>query len=191
MDTEWAEVNQKLDALTGQVAYLSEQARLAARDRRDRAELMRDLTPIANEAFRLTVEQLEEVQEYVDLSDLLRLLKRVLRNGRNVERLLDQLESLSDLADTVGPLADDAFVKAVDVMSSLDQKGLFAYARRAVQGPPVCRFCRLCRLLRHRHTSSVAGSPLSGGSPTPSIARLFYESSRPRPAACDVCHQTR
>jgi len=133
MDTEWAEVNQKLDALTGQVAYLSEQARLAARDRRDRAELMRDLTPIANEAFRLTVEQLEEVQEYVDLGDLLRLLKRVLRNGRNVERLLDQLESLSDLADTVGPLADDAFVKAVDVMSSLDQKGVFAYARRAVQ----------------------------------------------------------
>ncbi len=34
---------------------------------------MRDLMPIANDAFRLAVEQLEEVQEYVDLDDLLRL----------------------------------------------------------------------------------------------------------------------
>jgi uncharacterized protein YjgD (DUF1641 family) len=57
----------------------------------------------------------------------------VLRNGRNIERLLDQLESLSDLADTVGPLADDAFAKAVDVMSALDQKGLFAFARRGLR----------------------------------------------------------
>jgi uncharacterized protein YjgD (DUF1641 family) len=133
MDTSLAELNQKLDVLTEQVAYLSEQARLGERARQDRAELMRDLTPVANEAFRLTVEQLEEVQEYVDLRDLLRLVKRVLRNGRNIEKLLDQLESLSDLAGTVGPLADDVFAKAVDVMSALDEKGLFAFARRALR----------------------------------------------------------
>lgn len=132
MEPSLVELNQKLDALTVQVAYLSEQARLNERQRQDRAELMRDLTPIANEVFRLSVEQLEEVQEYVDLNDLLRLLKRVLRNGRNIEKLLDQLESLSDLASTVGPLADDAFAKAVDVMSALEQKGVFAFGRRAL-----------------------------------------------------------
>ena len=133
MDSTLAELNQKLDGLSSQVAYLSEQARLAERARQDRAELMRDLTPVANEAFRLAVEQFEEVQEYVDLGDLLRLVKRVLRNGRNIEGLLDQLESLSDLASTVGPLADDAFGKAVDVMSALDDKGVFAYGRLALQ----------------------------------------------------------
>ncbi len=133
MDISLAELNQKLDALTLQVAYLSEQARLGERARQDRAELMRDLTPVANEAFRLAVEQFEEVQEYVDLRDLLRLVKRVLRNGRNIEGLLDQLESLSDLASTVGPLADDAFAKAVDVMSALDEKGVFAFGRRALR----------------------------------------------------------
>lgn len=133
MDSSLAELNQKLDALTEHVAYLSEQARLAERARQDRAELMRDLTPVANEAFRLAVEQFEEVQEYVDLRDLLRLVKRVLRNGRNIEGLLDQLESLSDLAGTVGPLADDAFGKVVDVMSALDDKGVFAYGRRVLQ----------------------------------------------------------
>ena len=133
METSTAELNQKLDALSAQVAYLTEQARLAERARQDRAELMRDLTPVADEAFRLAVEQLEEVQEYVDLRDLLRLLKRVLRNGRNLEKLLDQLESLSDLASTVGPLADDAFAKAVDLLSALEEKGVFAFGRRALQ----------------------------------------------------------
>lgn len=133
MDPSLKEMAQKVDALTAQVAYLCEQARLNERSRQDRADLMRDLTPIASQAFRLTVEQLEEVQEYVDLRDLLRLVKRVLRNGRNLEKLLDQLESLSDLASTLGPLADDAFAKAVDVLSGLDEKGVFAYGRRVLQ----------------------------------------------------------
>jgi uncharacterized protein YjgD (DUF1641 family) len=129
MDQALVELNQKLDALTAQVAYLTEQAQLAERSRQERGELVRDLTPIANDAFRLAVEQLEEVQEYVDLSDLLRLVKRLLRNGRNIERMLDQLESLMDLAATVGPLSDHAFSKAVDTLAELEHKGYFAFAR--------------------------------------------------------------
>jgi uncharacterized protein YjgD (DUF1641 family) len=129
MDASIAELNHKIDALTAQVAYLSEQAQIAERQRQERAELMRDLTPIANEAFRLTVEQLEEVQEYIDLGDLLRLLKRMMRNGRNLEAALDKLESLVDLSQTVGPLADEAFAKAVDGLADLESKGYFAFAR--------------------------------------------------------------
>jgi uncharacterized protein YjgD (DUF1641 family) len=124
-----AELNQKLDALTAQVAYLTEQARADERQRQDRAELMRDLTPIADQAFQLTVEQLEEVQEYIDLGDLVRLLKRLMRNGRNLDKMLDQLESLMDLAATVGPLADDAFGVAVDKLTEMERKGYFAVAQ--------------------------------------------------------------
>ena len=124
-----AELNQKLDALTAQVAYLTEQARADERQRQDRAELMRDLTPIADQAFEMAVEQLEEVQEYVDLGDLVRLLKRLLRNGRNLDKMLDQLEGLMDLAGTVGPLADDAFGKAVDTLAEMEHKGYFAFAK--------------------------------------------------------------
>jgi len=124
-----AELNQKLDALTAQVAYLTEQARADERQRQDRAELMRDLTPIADQAFEMAVEQLEEVQEYIDLGDLLRLFKRLLRNGRNLDKMLDQLESLMDLANTVGPLADDAFSKAVDTLAEMERKGYFAFAQ--------------------------------------------------------------
>jgi uncharacterized protein YjgD (DUF1641 family) len=133
MDQTMVDLNQKIDALRSQVAYLTEQAEFAERQRADRAELMRDLTPIANEAFRLSVEQLEEIQEYIELSDLLRLVKRVARNGRNFEKMLDQLESLMDLAGTVGPLADEAFGKAVEELTELEQKGYFGFARGGMQ----------------------------------------------------------
>lgn len=123
------DLNRKLDLLTTQVQFLTEQAQVAARERQERAELMNDVMPIANQAFQLTTEQLEEVQEYVDLGDLLRILKRLLRNGRHLDTLLDQLESVMDLVQTVGPLTDQAFEKAVDVMQEAEHKGYFALAR--------------------------------------------------------------
>jgi uncharacterized protein YjgD (DUF1641 family) len=129
MDSSLLELSQKIDALATQVAYLSEQAQIVERQRQERSELVRDITPLANEAFSLAVEQLEEVQEYIDLDDLLRLTKRLLRNGRNLEKMLDQLESLADLLETVSPLADDAFGKAVDITAGLEAKGYFTFAR--------------------------------------------------------------
>lgn len=129
MDSTLAELNEKIDALTSQVSYLSEQAQLAERQRQERSELMHDLMPIANEAFRLSVEQLEEIQEYIDLADLLRLAKRLARNGRNMERMLDQFESMIDLMETIGPLADEAFCKVVTTLNELEQKGYFEFAR--------------------------------------------------------------
>lgn len=133
MDPMLAELNQKIDVLTSQVAFLTEQAQIAERQRRDRAELMRDLVPVANEAFRLSVAQLEEIQEYIDLADLVRLFKRLMRNGRNLEAMLDQLESLMDLGRTVGPLADEAFGKAVNTLLEMEQKGYFSFARGGKQ----------------------------------------------------------
>ncbi|MDD5467327.1 MAG: hypothetical protein PHS96_05945 [Anaerolineales bacterium] len=133
MEQALTDLNQKLDSLASQVAYLNEQARLAERQRQERAELVRDLTPIANDLFHQTIAQLEEIQEYIDLSDLLRLLKRLMRNGRNLEKLLDQLESLSDLADTLEPLADEAFGMAVKALTDMEQKGYFAFARGGVR----------------------------------------------------------
>ncbi len=129
MDQDIAALNQKLDLLTAQVQYLTEQAQAAERGRQERAELMHDLTPIVNDGFRLATEQLEEVQEYVDLGDLLRLLKRLLRNGRNFETMLDQLESLMDLLQTLGPLTDSAFCKAVEITAEAERKGYFAFAK--------------------------------------------------------------
>ena len=126
--SDLAALNAKLDELSAQVAFLAEQARETARRQQERAELMHDLLPIANDAVGLVTEQLDEIQGYVDLSDLLRLLKRLLRNGRNLDRMLDQLESLMDLAQTIGPLSDSIFEKATDVLQAADQRGYFALA---------------------------------------------------------------
>jgi uncharacterized protein YjgD (DUF1641 family) len=133
MDQTMVELNQKIDLLTTQVQFLTEQARIAERQREERAELMRDLTPIVNDGYRLAVEQLEEVEQYIDLNDLLRLLKRLLRNGNNVDKLLDQLESALDLVETVGPLSDQAFGKAVETLEQMERKGYFVFARGGLQ----------------------------------------------------------
>jgi len=124
-----AELHRKLDALTAQVSYLSEQAQTAERERQSRAELMHDLTPILNNALRLASEQLAEVQDDLQLTDLARLLKRLARNRRNIERLLDQLDSLADLADSVTPIGKQAFAWAADVLAELERKGYFAFLK--------------------------------------------------------------
>jgi hypothetical protein len=56
METASAELIAKIDALTAQVEYLSAQARLAERQRQERAELVRDVTPSADQAFHLAIE---------------------------------------------------------------------------------------------------------------------------------------
>lgn len=124
MDTNLVELNNKLDALTTQVAYLAEQAQVAERQRQERSELLQDMMPAINGMYNLTVEQLDDVKEYVDLNDLLRLLKRLLRNGPAIEQMLDQLESLTDLLDTVGPIGTGAYDKAVATLQTLDRKSV-------------------------------------------------------------------
>jgi len=129
MEASLEELSQKIDSLSAEVTYLSEQAQLVERQRLERAELIRDITPLANQAFSLAIEQLEEVQENIDLNDLLRLFKRLLRNGRNLEKMLDQLESLAGLMETIGPLANDAFEKVVDITADMEAKGYFTFGR--------------------------------------------------------------
>lgn len=133
MEPSLAELNQKIDLLTQQVQYLTEQAQRAERARQDRAELIRDLVPIANDAFRLTIQQLEEIQDYVDWNDLMRLFKRLLRNAPTLERILDQLEGLSELADTLSPLSDSAFARLVERLEEMERKGYFVFVKGGLQ----------------------------------------------------------
>ena len=93
MNQELLELNRKVDALTEQMAFLAEEARQQQRRRQEWDELKNDLTPVASEMYRLTVQQLDEVDQYVQLEDGLRLLKRLMRNTRNLEQMLDQFES--------------------------------------------------------------------------------------------------
>ncbi len=128
-----AELNHKIDALTAQVAYLSDQARAAERAREERSELMHDAQPILNDVMRLATEQFQDVEAYVSPEDLLRVLKKLLRHGPQIEQLIDQLDTVMGLLEVAGPISREAFNKAETVLDGMDRKGYFAFARGGAQ----------------------------------------------------------
>lgn len=123
------ELNNKLDALSGQVQELTEHMEAQRRRQQEWDDLKTDLTPVAMDLFQVAVEQLNEIEPYVQLEDLLYLVKRLARNTRNIEQLLDQVESISDLAQDVGPIVNDAFLAAVQQMDAMERKGYFRLAK--------------------------------------------------------------
>ncbi len=127
------ELNQKVDALTDQVAFLAEEARLEKRRRQEWDELKNDLTPVVSEVYKLSVQQLEEVESYVQLEDMLRLIKRLMRNTRNLEEMLDQIESLADLSREVAPLSRDVFITAMTQLDEMERKGYFAFVQGGLE----------------------------------------------------------
>jgi uncharacterized protein YjgD (DUF1641 family) len=133
MDQALVDLNQKVDALTAQMAYLTEEARIQQARRREWDELRNDLTPVANEVFQLSVQQLDEVESYVQLEDIIRLLKRMMRNTQNLEQMLDQLESLADLGREVTPLTQDAFLTLMMELDAMERKGYFNFVRGGIE----------------------------------------------------------
>jgi uncharacterized protein YjgD (DUF1641 family) len=127
MDQTFVELNQKIDFLTTQIAFLTEEAQLQRRNRQDWDELKNDLTPVANEVYQLSVRQLDEIEGYVQLEDIIRVTKRLVRNTRNLEVALDQLESFSDLAREMGPLSDEVFMTIMTRLSEMEKKGYFSF----------------------------------------------------------------
>ncbi len=133
MEQTFVEMNQKLDALTAQVAFLTTEAQVQQRRRQEWDELKNDLTPVASDVYRLTVEQLDEVEGYVQLEDGLRLMKRLMRNTRNLEQMLDQLESLMALWQDISPLTQDAFLALMRQMDVMERAGYFTFFRGGMQ----------------------------------------------------------
>lgn len=133
MDQTLLELNQKIDLLAGQVAYLTQQAQKAELAREANAELLETAMPIARDAMSMAAEQLQEVQEYLELADMLRLLKKLVRHLPQFEMLLDQLDSALDLVDTAGPIVRQGMDAATGVMGSLEQKGYFAFGQSGLR----------------------------------------------------------
>ncbi len=132
-DQNILELNQKIDALTAQVAFLTEDARQQQRQRQEWDELKNDLTPIATDLFRLSVTQLDEIESYVQLEDMLRLFKRLMRNTRNFEQMLDQLENMNSLWLDVAPLSQDAFMTLMRRLDEMERKGYFTFFQSGME----------------------------------------------------------
>ncbi len=128
-----ATLNAKIDALTEQVAFLTQQAQQNQRRQQEWDDLRKDITPVINDLYLLTVEQLQEIEGHVQLEDLLHLLKRLIRSVRQLEWLLDQLESLQDLLSDATPLTQEAFLQLIEILDQLERKGYFAFFREVMR----------------------------------------------------------
>jgi len=132
MNQSIVELNRKIDLLTTQVSYLTEEAQQQKRRRQEWQELQDDLTPIASDVFRISVNELEEVENYVQLEDILRLFKRLMRNTHNLEQMLDQLESTMAMIQEVSPLTQDAFMTLMTRLDEAERRGYFTFMRGGI-----------------------------------------------------------
>ena len=128
MDKDLALINEKMDQLTHQIAFLTEQAQIQQRRGREFDELKADLIPIGNQLINLTINELEDVGMDFQLEDLFYLLKRVLRNTHLILSIMDRIESLMGIADEVELLGKQVFSSAVETLEKLEQTGLFTEA---------------------------------------------------------------
>jgi uncharacterized protein YjgD (DUF1641 family) len=121
------DLTEKIDRLSTQVTFLTEEAQRQKQRQQEWDELKEDVQPLANEAYRLAVSHLQELDPEVQLEDLLRLLKRLLGNTRNFEQLLDQVEGLLALGPEVSPLSREVLLSLSQRLAELEQKGYFVF----------------------------------------------------------------
>jgi uncharacterized protein YjgD (DUF1641 family) len=122
-----AELNDKLDRLTAQVALLTEETLRQRRRQQEWDELIANLVPISKEAFGIVSEQLMEVEECARLENVLNLAKRLLRNTCALGQMLEQLESVMDLWQDFSPLTRDVVVTLMNRLDELERKGYFTF----------------------------------------------------------------
>jgi uncharacterized protein YjgD (DUF1641 family) len=122
-------LHQKIDNLTMQVAYLSEQAEIQQRRQLEFDELKQDMIPIANHMIKLTIDELAEIDPEFELADLLYLMKRTLRNMPLILSMFDRFEALMGITDEVELLGKQVFSTVVENLDQMERDGYFAFAR--------------------------------------------------------------
>jgi len=125
MDKELNILGQKIDTLSEQMAFLTEQAESQGRRAREFADLKADLIPIGNQLVNLTIQEMEEISADFELEDLLYLLKRVLRNTNLILEMMDRFEALMGIADEVELLGKGVFSAIVEELDRLERNGTF------------------------------------------------------------------
>jgi uncharacterized protein YjgD (DUF1641 family) len=127
-----AELNDKIDRLTAQVALLTEEAQRQRRRQQEWDDLLADLVPVSKEAFNLVSEQLMEVEECARLENVLNLVKRLLRNTCALGHMLEQMESLLDFWQDFSPLTRDVVVTPMNRLDAMERRGYFTFVQAMI-----------------------------------------------------------
>jgi len=129
MTKDLTKLHEKVDQLSAQILFLTEQAENQQRRNQDFDELKSDLIPIGNQLVNLTIKELEEIGSEFALEDLLYLLKRVLRNTQLILTMMDRVEAVMGIADEVELLGKQVFSAAVEALDRMERSGFFDQAR--------------------------------------------------------------
>lgn len=124
-----SELERKIDALTAQVEFLTEEALAQRRRRIALEELQADLTPIAVTAVERSAYTLDGVD--IDPGDLFQLGARVAANARLLEAMIVQLQSLADLAGDISPVVSQAVDLTIAKTADFEERGYFEFAAAA------------------------------------------------------------
>jgi len=109
---------QKLEALETQIQPL-------VKNGEKLAELKNDLTPIANHATALLINELTEVEAGFQLESFLSLVKESMRNTSNFVFALKQMANIIEFVKDLEPLLKSAVPQFIQTLDDMEQKGVF------------------------------------------------------------------
>ena len=109
---------QRLDRIESQLLPLTDSMR-------SMNELKEDLTPLAGNAVKLLIRELQDVESSFQLKDLIDMLKQWLRSVRNITYSLNQLGNIVDFITTLEPLLKGSVPQLIHYLDDLEQRGVF------------------------------------------------------------------
>jgi uncharacterized protein YjgD (DUF1641 family) len=109
---------QRLDRIESQLAPLANTVKTVS-------ELKDDFSPLANNAVKLLIKELQDVESGFQLNDLLEMLKQLLRSVRNITYSLNQLGNIVDFVTTLEPLLRASVPQLISYLDDMEQRGVF------------------------------------------------------------------
>jgi uncharacterized protein YjgD (DUF1641 family) len=109
---------QRLDRIDSQLGPLLETVKNVN-------ELKDDLSPLANNAVKLLIRELQDVESSFQLRDLLEMFKQLLRSVRTITYSLNQLGNIIDFVTTLEPLLRASVPQLISYLDDMEQRGVF------------------------------------------------------------------
>lgn len=131
-----ASVEEQLAAISKKIDYIQDRMVENENRQQEKADLMKDLELVGNDAFQSAVQQFEELSPYFDLDDLWMLVKKLLRNTRQLCDMFNQLESARDFMDDLRPVFHEAFHRTLKSLDEIEQSGYFQWLRNIPEIQP-------------------------------------------------------
>jgi uncharacterized protein YjgD (DUF1641 family) len=123
-------LDERLDRLDEQVAFLVEQARRDMIRQSAVAELLADLAPVSRQFMSTAGDRLEELD--LDPAEAMALLKTLGGSLGEINRLLAAVKPLVELSETVSELSGPALGALTRRLTDLDERGYLRFAGAGV-----------------------------------------------------------